>query len=313
MLQFKFTHNKQQLILMFSSNDSFVEYLQSHKGERVFLKPYIGNSGDHLIWMGNQILLKKLGLVEVIDPCKADIILWPGGNPTMWGKNLEGWQDCWRRWPATKFVVAPATIQGQALDWRNLLRNAPENVIGVFARDPESHRNLANAGLRSDIKIGLGHDPAFNLRESEWISLHREAATAEYVLASFRGDHESALAPLSRNKLWKMWPVSSVTYRLQRHRQKQFHQARLKQVRGIARKDQPIIDCDAPLMSFESFVECVQRASEVHTDRLHCMILALLLGKEVFAYPTAYGKLEAVYEHSIKPWANVQLVHEYGM
>jgi hypothetical protein len=40
------------------------------------------------------------------------------------------------------------------------------------------------------------------------------------------------------------------------------------------------------------------------------MILALLLGKEVFAYPTAYSKLEGVYEHSVKSWAFVRFVRQ---
>ena len=79
-------------------------------------------------------------------------------------------------------------------------------------------------------------------------------------------------------------------------------------VRKTVGLNQPVLECDAPLMSFERFVECVRSASQVHTDRLHCMILAVLLEKEVFAYPTAYAKLEAVYEHSIKPWAKVHFV-----
>jgi exopolysaccharide biosynthesis predicted pyruvyltransferase EpsI len=87
-----------------------------------------------------------------------------------------------------------------------------------------------------------------------------------------------------------------------------YYQERLKRVRRIAESNLPLIEQDAPLLSFESFVECVQRAGQVHTDRLHCMILSVLLGKDVFAYPTAYGKLEAVYEHSIKSWAKVYFV-----
>jgi hypothetical protein len=35
------------------------------------------------------------------------------------------------------------------------------------------------------------------------------------------------------------------------------------------------------------------------------MILAGLLGKKVFAYGTAYRKLETVYDHSMQNWADV--------
>jgi exopolysaccharide biosynthesis predicted pyruvyltransferase EpsI len=57
-------------------------------------------------------------------------------------------------------------------------------------------------------------------------------------------------------------------------------------------------------------MEIVRSAAEVHTDRLHCMLLAAMLGKPTFAYPTAYGKLEAVYAHSVKHWAHVEFVTE---
>ena len=79
-------------------------------------------------------------------------------------------------------------------------------------------------------------------------------------------------------------------------------------VRRVAGSTLPIMDKDVSQMSFQSFVEYIGRAAQVHTDRLHCMIMAVLLGKEVFAYPTAYPKLESVYEHSIKPWAKVNFV-----
>ncbi len=37
-------------------------------------------------------------------------------------------------------------------------------------------------------------------------------------------------------------------------------------------------------------------------------VLAALLGQPTFAYPTAYGKLEAIYAHSVKDWAHVEFV-----
>lgn len=55
------------------------------------------------------------------------------------------------------------------------------------------------------------------------------------------------------------------------------------------------------------FFEILRGAKEVHTDRLHCM-LAAMLEKPVFAYPTTFKKLESVYEHSLKDWAQVEFV-----
>jgi len=293
---------------MFSPDDPFVKYLQARKGARVYLKPYRGNSGDDLIWMGDELLLKELGIEQVVDPRKADIILWPGGNPTMWQGNLDGWLECWRLFPAAEFVIAPATFQGEALDWRTLLKTTKARVGGVFARDMESYQNLARMGLSNTITIGLGHDPALNLKDSEWIARHRAAATSEYILASFRRDHESAFVQSARGRISNTWPFSSVVCRYQQQQKIKFLRKRLTMIRQTLGDISNMVENDVPLMSFQSFVETVRRASQVHTDRLHCMILALLLGKQVFAYPTAYGKLEGVYEHSMKSWAKVQFV-----
>ena len=293
---------------MFYPNDAFVIFLQARKAARIYLKPYVGNSGDSLIWMGMEVLLNELGLTRVLNPQNADIILWPGGNPTMWQGNLDGWIECWRMFPNAEFVVAPATFQGEALDWRTLLKTTDARIGGIFARDVESYRNLQCLELSDKTTIGLGHDPAFHLKDTEWVAKHREAATSEYILASFRNDHESALKHSSMGILSKTRLISSVFARYQRQQQKKLHQKRLEKIRPLSGTKSVIMERDAPLMSFEAFVETVRRASQVHTDRLHCMILALLLGKEVFAYPTAYAKLEGVYEHSIKPWATVHFV-----
>jgi len=290
------------------TNDPFVEFLRSRRDRAIYLKPYWGNSGDELIWMGDEALLNELGLNRVLNPQKADIIMWPGGNPTMWEGNLIGWQDCWKRWPKAEFVVGPATFHIGAQPWQTLLKSAPVKIGGLFARDPESYQNLLGLELPSSVRIGLAHDPAFHLKDTKWADELREANSSEYVLASFRADHESAMRLPDSTPLFKKWPFSlAFRYHKRRCRTK-LNQERLSKVRQLAGSNVPLMEEDASLMSFHSFVECVGRAAQVHTDRLHCMILAVLLGKEVFAYPTAYGKLESVYEHSMKSWAKVNFV-----
>ncbi len=240
-----------------------------------------------------------------MNPRKADVILWPGGNPTMWQGNLTGWQDCWKRWPKAEFVVGPATFQGDDLPWRTILRTARANIAGLFARDLKSYQSLCSLELPSSVRIGQGHDAAFHLKDSKWITGIREACSSEYVLASFRQDLESAVRLPEAKRPAGRGPFSSLFHHHEPVCQKGSYQMHVEMVREMTGTSQPVLEQDAPLMSFHSFVECVSRASQVHTDRLHCLIMALLLGKEVFAYPTAYAKLEGVYEHSIKPWAKV--------
>lgn len=291
-------------------NDSYVEFLRSRRGRTICLKPYWGNSGDELIWMGTDILLKDLGLNRVLNPAKADIILMPGGNPTMWGSPLSEWQDCWKRWPNAEFVVGPAGFQGCSLPWREMIQTASGKIAGLFARDLISYKNLCSLNLPPSVAIGLGHDPAFHLKGSEWLTELREAGSSEYILAAFRGDCESAMPPSDANRLFRIWPLRSIFFRYRHHSQMQFNQERLKTVMQQAGSGLPLVEQDASLMSFQKFVECISRAGQVHTDRLHCMILAVLLGKEVFAYSTAYGKLEGIYEHSIKSWAKVHFISQ---
>ena len=51
---------------------------------------------------------------------------------------------------------------------------------------------------------------------------------------------------------------------------------------------------DAASLPFSDFVRCINRAKVVHTNRLHVMILAMIMEKDVYIYATSYGKLESV-------------------
>jgi exopolysaccharide biosynthesis predicted pyruvyltransferase EpsI len=68
--------------------------------------------------------------------------------------------------------------------------------------------------------------------------------------------------------------------------------------------------CDVSSYPLPYFLETVRSAEEVHTDRLHVMLLAAMLGKRTFAYPTTFRKLEAVYEHSMQDWTHVEFIRD---
>jgi exopolysaccharide biosynthesis predicted pyruvyltransferase EpsI len=289
------------------SPDPFVSFLRSRKGSRVYLKPYRGNSGDDLISLGCSFLLEREGLNRTFHPHSADMILWPGGNPTMWKSNLEEWAYCWSKWPEKEFVVGPATFQGDDLPWRSLIENTRANLSALFARDPASYQNLKSLKLPNGARCGLSHDPALMLWDSHWAEEHRKGCSREHVLAAFRSDHEGIRVQGGSNRIMAPWPISSFFIR---HRAKKARQA-IDALTSMIEKHadgEPVFFEDVALRSFDSFVEKVSQASVVHTDRLHTMILGVLLGKKVVAYPTAYSKLEQVYEHSIKQRAIVQFM-----
>jgi exopolysaccharide biosynthesis predicted pyruvyltransferase EpsI len=62
----------------------------------------------------------------------------------------------------------------------------------------------------------------------------------------------------------------------------------------------PVREIDVSAYNPGIFIEAVRRAAVVHTDRLHTMLLAAMLDKEIVAYPTAYGKLEGVAAQSLR-------------
>ncbi|MCU0916281.1 MAG: hypothetical protein MUC88_17225 [Planctomycetes bacterium] len=70
----------------------------------------------------------------------------------------------------------------------------------------------------------------------------------------------------------------------------------------------PLRVCDVSNCRFPCFLATIRSAREVRTDRLQVMLLAAMPGKPMLASSTAFGKLEAVYEHSAKPWAHVEFV-----
>ena len=293
---------------MHDHTDPYIEFLLSRKDKIFYRKPYPGNAGDELIQKGSQAILSDLDIQETVDPFKADVILFPGGNPTMWaGIGVRSWRKLWNNFPNKEFVVGPAGFRQGYSNWAEAIKQEGASVTALFARDPLSYDVLKNSQLPSSIVLGLSHDPALYLRNSTWIHAHKEAATEEYILASFRDDHESNVY---FPKLFDLLRRTSTRI----HRELSRIEAGFTRRRKIqiASKNtsnaNPLLICDASKQRIEMFLETVRRAKEVHTDRLHVLLLAAMLEKKVFAYQTCHGKLETVSDHSLKDWADITFV-----
>jgi exopolysaccharide biosynthesis predicted pyruvyltransferase EpsI len=293
---------------IFTRNDSYVQFLLNRRSRVFYLKPWGGNSGDVLIWLGTEHLLRDLHISRTLDPREADVILLPGGNQTMWQANIDVWKEVWARWPKKEFVVGPTTVQLGFTTWRKDVDESGANVTGIFARDLESYATLRQCGLSDHITLGLSHDPALYLWDSDLIRTHRKASTEEFVLAAFRMDHEAAVNPLEKRTRWENLLPAGALRRIRSRRERLHRQEKIALVTRYTRRSEPVEYRDASQYLFEYFLEIVRSASEVHTDRLHCMLMAIMLGKPTFVYPTAYGKLEAIYAHSLQGRAPVEFV-----
>lgn len=292
----------------FSRGDPYVCFLLENRRRVFYMKPWNGNGGDVLIWLGTERILRDLGIPRTLDPRAADVILIPGGNQTMWQANVNIWKQVWSRYPDKDFVVGPTTVQFGVTTWLHDIRTSHARITGFFARDPQSEANLKSCGLDREIMIGLSHDPALYLRDSDLVRAHRDAATNDFVLAAFRHDMEGTKGPSQWLGPWAALVPPRLLGRMDCYWRTASQRRKVRRAAEYTRRPEPLRVCDPSNHLFEYFVEIIRSAAEVHTDRLHCMLLAVMLGKPTFAYPTSYAKLEAIYAHSVRQWAQVEFV-----
>jgi exopolysaccharide biosynthesis predicted pyruvyltransferase EpsI len=68
------------------------------------------------------------------------------------------------------------------------------------------------------------------------------------------------------------------------------------------------LDADLLFLHASWFLAFIDGFDAVRTDRLHVGIAAMLLGKDVELHDNSYGKVSAVYQHSLRDKPNVRLV-----
>ncbi len=294
---------------MLNIADPYVCFLRSCRHRLFHCWPYPGNSGDELIQKGTLQLLLDLGIDVTSDPGKAEIILYPGGCPTMHSQVMASIRETLKTFPEAELVIGPATFQFGHTDWVDVCNRFSSRIAALFARDPDSFTNLQRASLRNNIKTGLSHDSALYLRNSEWLEGHKQNAKEEYVLAAFRRGHEMETGIVGRwIKHLQLYLPPKTFKKLTHWGRKRARLRRSKLARKISDQELVFKEVNIANLDFNSYVDAIRCSRDVHTDRLHVMLLAVMLGKPVFAYETSYQKLESVYEHSLKEWANVTFI-----
>lgn len=290
--------------------DAYENLLAAHRQSSYYVVEYPGNQGDFLLQQGTLELLRRLKIRTTDDARDAEIVLWPGGNVAMWRLNLRLLHRVARRNAHTRILIGPAGFAAPSIAWAPLLRSLAPRLLSVFARERASFEALRGVDLGAAAAVGLSHDPVLQLRDSSWLRPWLRIRQNKHVLAAFRDDHE-ACGPLARSLrlLHYVLPYAAfrpvVTLVNGRARRRRLALMELRAARGWPR----VID-DVSRRSLDTFLRCLARAKEIHTDRLHVMLVGALFEKPVFAYATAYAKLEAVYEHSLKSWSKVMIVSE---
>ncbi len=302
--------NKKTREQLFGPSDPYIKFLVENKQSKFFCCPYPGNPGDHLIREGTNRLLAKLQLHTTSTPYQANLLLYPGGCPSMWPIVMEGIVETMEQFPDKKVVIGPATFEYGFTDWPGTFTRYADRIAGLFCRDKRSFQNLSQAKLPEVIVKGLSHDTSLYLKDSPLIQDLRAKVREEYILVALRRDKETY--PGSEEKLAKkILPLLSrkLSKKILRWARKKAKHRKLRTITNNYAKDFPVRDIDIWLLEDEQYLQTICQAKQVHTDRLHVMIVSAMLGKKVFAYKTLYGKLENVYEHSIKGWADVTFVN----
>lgn len=277
-------------------SDSYKKFLSEKRNYSYYLHEYPGNSGDMLIRLGTEILMSRLQLKQVMTLNQANICIMPGGNPAMWDGHIEIYKNLFKKFPDIRFIEGPATFSHATTDWKEVFARNKKNILALFARDEQSYHELLKENLDDSACVGLAHDPAFHIFDSKWLKELKGRSTNEYNLMAFRNDKEAFLNfKNSTSGFLDMWPFRRL-FGLSQFLRAEFNRKRIAQT--LMGKNKRSISVDVSLLPFESFVQIINDAAEVHTDRLHCLILSVLLGKKCYAYPTNYNKLRSVCDKS---------------
>ena len=198
--------------------------------------------------------------------------IWTADYERDWSKFLPWFQK------AERIVILPSSFN----NCPKLIDALDERFV-VFCREKRSYEYLMKANTRA--KILLDHDMAFRLEYMPRLikTVGKGACVVNSV--SFKAIPKTAffmrIDRESAQKYKTDLDVSDITY-------------------GMQHDDRKWIDFCTGLMM--NVVNC---ADTVITDRLHVAIMAHLLNKTVYMLDNTYGKLSAVYEHSMKQFENV--------
>lgn len=293
----------------------FLQFMRHIAHKKTYLETYpYGNNGDVLVMMGTRDLLKKAGC-KVVDTCElAEQILMSGGGrfQDVFPRRVFDWIAYYRReYPSLPLIMAPQVFRVGNINFREICEISRAPFI-LFARDHISAKSLREANLPAHCRVHLSHDPAFELRDSEFITNLKQKSSEKHVLIAMRKDEPMRKDELVTAKLLARakgtWlpkkirrPLSWIRDRIVAHLSRDIIKTILEQEKVT--KQLPRIYRDVSVsVGYEEFVAVIRDAALIITNRLHVAVFGHLLGKRVVIVcaPEYVGqKLKGVYEFSM--------------
>lgn len=260
--------------------------------------PVHSNIGDQLINLGTEAffehynipIYKRLSVLDLprtgvpgVTPDSTFLCHGGGNFGDLYGKHQEAREWLMEKYPSCRIVVMPQSLHysTDAARMASLGRVARHENTYLFVRDHESYSALKQSGVQ---RVAMMPDMAHEL----WNLLKPNgAAPAGRVLNLLRRDKEAVACPEYEPSVdWKdsltgaTKVVAGGTYHLLSLFGKWTPQ-RLNVLLWYAARDRMVKD---GISLFSDY-------SVVATNRLHAMLLGLLLGREVYATDNTYGKL----------------------
>ncbi len=260
--------------------------------------PVHSNIGDQLINLGTEAffehykipIYKRLSVLDLrrtgvpgVTPDSTFLCHGGGNFGDLYGKHQQAREWLMEKYPSCRIVVMPQSLHysTDAAREASLRKVARHTNTYLFVRDQESYSVLKQSGVE---RVAMMPDMAHEL----WNLLKPTgAAPAGRVLNLLRRDKEAVACPEYEPSVdWKdsltglTKVVAGGTYYLLSLFGKWSPQ-RLNVVLWYAARDRMVKDGIALFSDYEV----------VATNRLHAMLLGLLLGREVYATDNTYGKL----------------------
>lgn len=291
----------------------------------MYFIPLGGNNGDHLLALGSRHALARAGIEPAATQEEADAIVVNGGGGItveLWSPGFGSLRRLAGLAPSKPLIVLPSSYLATATDLATCFvdRRAP---LWLFARERFSLAFLDRLSFPGETYLGIDHDMAFALRDSEFLADLRARSTAEHLLLVERFDHEcstgqgdtvkrlyglKSLIPLRFRAATKILVAGYFSAR------SRFAKEASKRLRAMHPElaAHPLVEDDISFRarhSFDAFVDIIVRSAAVATTRLHVGILAALLGKPTLLKTATgpYQKIRGCYEYSMSGLPNVRL------
>ena len=278
--------------------DELESFLRSLKNEEFVYVPNPGNAGDSLIAYATYLFFERLSLrYEVGDhrnvyPGRI-VVYGGGGNFVDPYKNAN--EFVLSNLPACRLlVILPHSVRG----YRDTLAKMDSKCV-VFCRERTSfefvklHTSKTEVLLSHDLALSVDSDL---LRTEAAQCSDRVSGNLKYRFRALK----SGLKTLTYEFRNRRSPSALNAFRKDYERTNVVIQGANLDVSYVCARPEIVLKPDAARRTTARLTRLIDRFKTVRTNRLHVGILSALLGKKVELYDNSYGKVRAVYEHSLR-------------